>query len=173
MRNVTYIALALLLLVSVLLNIYQYKTREQPARTDTVETVRWDTVNDTLPPVKGERVIKYIKVPCSSSQQDSLTTGGLIKDSDHDSSITLPVVQKKYSDDSTYTAYVSGVEVDSFPRLDSIITRQRTLERIVTRTVYMRKGGLSIKVRPAVTAGYDPVHGSWGVMAGVAVVPDW
>lgn len=173
MRNVTYIALALLLLVSVLLNIYQYKTRELPARTDTVETVRWDTLHDSLPPLKGEKVIKYIKVPCSSSQPDSLTTGGLIKDSDQDSSITLPVVQKKYSDDSTYTAYVSGVEVDSFPRLDSIITRQRTLERIVTRTVYMKKGGFSVKVRPAVTAGYDPVHGSWGVMAGVAVVPDW
>jgi len=173
MRNVTYIALALLLLVSVLLNIYQYKTRELPARTDTVETVRWDTLHDSLPPLKGEKVIKYIKVPCSSSQPDSLTSGGGIKDSMPNSLITLPIVQRKYTDDSTYTAYVSGARVDSFPRLDSIITRQRTLERIVTRTVYMRKGGLSIKVRPAVTAGYDPVHGSWGVMAGVAVVPDW
>lgn len=173
MRNVTYIALALLLLVSVLLNIYQYKTRELPARTDTVETVRWVTLHDSLPPLKGEKVIKYIKVPCSSSQPDSLTSGGGIKDSMPNSLITLPIVQRKYTDDSTYTAYVSGARVDSFPRLDSIITRQRTLERIVTRTVYMRKGGLSIKVRPAVTAGYDPVHGSWGVMAGVAVVPDW
>lgn len=173
MRNVTYIALALLLLVSVLLNIYQYKTRGLPARTDTVETVRWDTVHENLPPLKGEKVIKNIKVPCSSSQPDSLTSGGGIKDSMPNSLITLPIVQRKYTDDSTYTAYVSGARVDSFPRLDSIITRQRTLERIVTRTVYMRKGGLSIKVRPAVTAGYDPVHGSWGVMAGVAVVPDW
>lgn len=173
MRNVIYIALALLLLVSVLLNIYQYKTRGLPARTDTVETVRWDTVPDTLPPLKGEKVIKYIKVPCSSSQPDSLTSGGGIKDSMPNSLITLPIVQRKYTDDSTYTAYVSGARVDSFPRLDSIITRQRTLERIVTRTVYMRKGGLSIKVRPAVTAGYDPVRRSWGVMAGVAVVPDW
>lgn len=173
MRNVTYIALALLLLVSVLLNIYQYKTRELPARTDTVETVRWDTLHDSLPPLKGEKVIKYIKVPCSSSQPDSLTSGGGIKDSMPNSLITLPIVQRKYTDDSTYTAYVSGARVDSFPRLDSIITRQRTLERIVTRTVYMRKGGFSVKVRPAVTAGYDPVHGSWGVMAGVAVVPDW
>lgn len=173
MRNVTYIALALLLLVSVLLNIYQYKTRELPARTDTVETVRWDTLHDSLPPLKGEKVIKYIKVPCSSSQPDSLTSGGGIKDSMPNSLITLPIVQRKYTDDSTYTAYVSGARVDSFPRLDSIITRQRTLERIVTRTVYMKKGGFSVKVRPAVTAGYDPVHGSWGVMAGVAVVPDW
>lgn len=173
MRNVTYIALALLLLVSVLLNIYQYKTRELPARTDTVETVRWDTLHDSLPPLKGEKVIKYIKVPCSSSQPDSLTSGGGIKDSMPNSLITLPIVQRKYTDDSTYTAYVSGARVDSFPRLDSIITRQRTLERIVTRTVYMKKGGFSVKVRPAVTAGYDPVHVSWGVMAGVAVVPDW
>ena len=62
MRNVTYIALAMLLLVSVLLNIWQYKTRELPARTDTVETVRWDTLHDSLPPLKGEKVIKNIKL---------------------------------------------------------------------------------------------------------------
>lgn len=162
MRNVTYIALALLLLVSVLLNIYQYKTRGLPARTDTVETVRWDTVHDSVPDIRDEKVTGNVRVPDSVFIHDTVT-----------GEMVLPIVQRTYTDDSTYTAYVSGARVDSFPRLDSIITRQRTLERIVTRTVYMKKGGLSIKVRPAVTAGYDPVRQSWGVMAGVAVVPDW
>ena len=162
MRNVTYIALALLLMVSVLLNILQYKTRALPARTDTVETVRWDTVRDTLPEVRYEWITRYVRVPDSVFIHDT-ATGERV----------LQIVQRTYTDDSTYTAYVSGARVDSFPRLDSIITRQRTLERIVTRTVYMRKGGFSVKVRPAVTAGYDPVRRSWGVMAGLAVVPDW
>lgn len=162
MRNVTYIALAMLLMVSVLLNIWQYKTMALPARTDTVETVRWDTLHDSVPDISYEMVTRYVRVPDSSFMNDTVTGERV-----------LPIVQRTYTDDSTYTAYVSGARIDSFPRLDSIITRQRTLERIVTRTVYMRKGGLSIKVRPAVTAGYDPVHGSWGVMAGVAVVPDW
>ena len=162
MRNVTYIALALLLLVSVLLNIYQYKTRGLPARTDTVETVRWDTLHDSVPDIRYETVTRNVRVPDSVFVHDTVT-----------GEMVLPIVQRTYTDDSTYTAYVSGARVDSFPRLDSIITRQRTLERIVTRTVYMKKGGFSIKVRPAVTAGYDPVRRSWGVMAGVAVVPDW
>ena len=107
-------------------------------------------------------VTRYVRVPDSILMYDTIAGERV-----------LPIVQRTYTDDSTYTAYVSGARIDSFPRLDSIITRQRTLERIVTRTVYMRKGGFSVKVRPAVTAGYDPVRRSWGVMAGVAVVPDW
>jgi hypothetical protein len=162
MRNVTYIALALLLMVSVLLNIWQYKTMALPARTDTVETVRWDTLHDSVPDIRYEMVKRYVRVPDSILKYDTIAGERV-----------LPIVQRTYTDDSTYTAYVSGARIDSFPRLDSIITRQRTLERIVTRTVYMRKGGFSVKVRPAVTAGYDPVRRSWGVMAGVAVVPDW
>ncbi len=162
MRNVTYIALALLLMVSVLLNIWQYKTRALPARTDTVETVRWDTLHDSVPDIRYEMVTRYVRVPDSILMYDTIVGERV-----------LPIVQRTYTDDSTYTAYVSGAMVDGFPRLDSIITRQRTLERIVTRTVYMRKVGFSVKVRPAVTAGYDPVRRSWGVMAGVAVVPDW
>lgn len=172
MRNGTYITLAVLLVLSVLVNIYQYRRQKVEASTDIVEVVRWDTVHDSLPPLKGEKVISCVTIPC---HHDTTGTGKDNKqdDSIYGGSVTLPVVQRKYSDDSTYTAYVSGVEVDPFPRLDSIITRQRTLERIVTRTVYKEKGGFTVKVRPAVTAGYDPVHRTWGMMAGVALVPDW
>ena len=54
-------------------------------------------------------------------------------------SIPMQVVQRIYTDDSTYTAYVSGVLVDSLPRLDSITVKQRTItitldiERIITK----------------------------------------
>ena len=168
------IVLSVLFLLSVLLNIWQYRSmRGLPSVADTVEVVRWDTLHDSLPPLKGEKVIKYIKVPCSSSQQDSLTSGGGIKDSMPNSLITLPIVQRKYTDDSTYTAYVSGLRVDSFPRLDSIDVRMRTVERTVTRTVYMKRSGLSVKVRPALSGGYDPFGRKWGVLVGGAVVLDW
>ena len=49
------------------------------------------------------------------------------------------MVQRVFSDDSTYTAYVSGAVVDSFPRLDSISITQRNIiidheiERIITK----------------------------------------
>ena len=53
--------------------------------------------------------------------------------------VPMAVVQRTYTDDSTYTAYVSGVLVDSLPRLDSITVKQRTItitldvERIITK----------------------------------------
>lgn len=53
--------------------------------------------------------------------------------------VPMQVVQRTYTDDSTYTAYVSGVLVDSLPRLDSITVKQRTItithdvERIITK----------------------------------------
>ena len=129
--------------------------------------------HDTLPPAKGERVVKYIKIPCSNSQPDSLTSGGGVKDSMPNSLITLPIVQRKYTDDSTYTAYVSGAKIDSFPRLDSISVRQKTIEGTVTNTIYKEKHGLRLKLRPALTGGYDPIHKQWGFMVGGSVVIDW
>jgi hypothetical protein len=167
------IVLSVLFLLSVLLNIWQYRSmRGIPSVADTVEVVRWDTVHDTLPPLKGEKVISYVTIPC---HHDTAGTGNgnIQDDSICGGSVTLPVVQRKYSDDSTYTAYVSGLRVDSFPRLDSIDIRMRTVERTVTRTVYMKRSGLSVKVRPALSGGYDPFGRKWGVLVGGAVVLDW
>ena len=103
---------------------------KKPVRDDFREKLLIDTLyitkTDTLPPVKGETVVKYINVPVP-------------KDSGKVDSVPMQVVQRTYSDDSTYTAYVSGVAVDSFPRLDSINVTQRTIireheiERITTK----------------------------------------
>lgn len=84
------------------------------------------TKTDTMPIVKQEYVKRYIKIP-------------IIIDSVRIDSVPLPIVQRVYSDDSTYTAYISGVQVDSFPRLDSISVSQHNIiidheiERIITK----------------------------------------
>ena len=168
------IAFALILIVwTFFCEWYHDKYDKGEIKTDTTLVEKWDTVHDTLPPAKGERVVKYIKIPCSNSQPDSLTSGSGIKDSMPNSLITLPIVQRKYTDDSTYTAYVSGAKIDSFPRLDSIMVRQRTVERIITNTIYKEKHGLRLKIRPAIGGGYDPLNKGWGVYAGGALVIDW
>lgn len=100
-----------------------------------IDTVYIDTV-DTTPQLKGEALIKYIKIPVSHTVDNKDTSEVMAGVVD---SLTLEVVQRTYSDDSTYTAYVSGVAVDSFPRLDSISVRQRTIlidheiERTITK----------------------------------------
>lgn len=99
-------------------------------------------IHDTLPPVKGERIVRYVKIPAIplhddvdvSKNPDSLNTSG---DSLCDGRVTLPVVQRRYSDDSTYTAYVSGLQYQGYPCLDSIALRQRTVVNTIVRTVML------------------------------------
>ena len=168
------IAFALILIMwTFVCEWYHGKFDKKEIKSDTTLVVKWDTVHDSLPPAKGERVVKYIKIPCSNSQPDSLTSGGGIKDSMPNSLMTLPIVQRTYTDDSTYTAYVSGAKIDSFPRLDSIAVRQKTIERTITNTIYKTKHCLRFKIRPAAGGGYDPLNKQWGVYVGGAVVLDW
>lgn len=103
------------------------------------------TKTDTMPVPKKEYIVKYIKVPVP---KDSTSTSTGIVDS-----LQLEVVQRTYSDDSTYTAYVSGVAVDSFPRLDSISVTQRTIliDHEIERTI-IKKRLLSFGVQGG--AGY-------------------
>ena len=105
-------------------------TPPQESKSDTTEVVRYDTIRDTLTQehIKYEKITKYIPVPDSVFIRDTITN-----------ELVLPVVQKKYSDDSTYTAYVSGAKIDSFPRLDSIDVYQKTIERTITNTIYKTK----------------------------------
>ena len=101
-------------------------------KVDTIETrdTVWQIKTDTLPVVHNEVVTHYIKVPVPTSQ-----------DSIKRDSISMEVVQRQYSDDSTYTAWVSGVKIEDLPRLDSISVRQRTIisEREIIKTIKQRK----------------------------------
>lgn len=125
------LTLAIAVLVLGVCNYAQY-TRNA-VRDDFREKLVIDTVyvetTDTTPRIEKEIVTKYIKipVPVDSGNIDTCSAD----------SVELPVVQRTYTDDSTYTAYVSGVEVDSFPRLDSIRVSMRTIikEHEIERTI--------------------------------------
>lgn len=119
---------------------------------DTIEVVRWDTLHDSVPDIRYEKVTKYVPVPDSILITDTITNEKV-----------LPIVQRTYTDDSTYTAYVSGAKIDSFPRLDSIDVYRKTIERTITNTIYKKKhwrlgigavGGVSVITgKPDVTVG--------------------
>lgn len=125
MKKVVF-AIAVALLVSLVCN-YRSCTIEEPEaviieRTDTL----WMTKTDTLPVVSTEYVTQYVKIPVPVS--DSVTA--------QCDSVEFEVVQRSYTDDTTYTAWVSGIKYDDWPRLDSVSVMQRTIirEREVIRT---------------------------------------
>lgn len=83
---------------------------------------------DTLAIVKKQKVLEYVQIPCPEPTSGEDTA-----------QVTLPVVQKTFSDDSTYTAYVSGLEYESLPKLDSITVRQREITNTITKTITIKK----------------------------------
>lgn len=94
---------------------------------------RVDTIvkHDTVPMVRTEKIVRYVpKKDVLGDKVDSVA--GCSQDS-------LPIVQKEYSDDSTYTAYVSGIRYGDWPRLDSINTYTRTVTHTVTKTITVRE----------------------------------
>lgn len=93
----------------------QNRVREEFREKLLVDT-QYISITDTLPIVSKEILTRYIYLP-------------VILDSCNIDSVPLAVVQRTYTDDSTYTAYVSGVLADSFPRLDSIAIKQRYIYR--------------------------------------------
>ena len=97
-------------------------------RVDSIRDTIYVEIHDTMPLVREKKVVQYIKIPVPVSE-DSVATD----------SLTLPVIQKTYSDDSTYTAYVSGLDYEQWPKLDSITVRQRNIETIVERTITVMK----------------------------------
>lgn len=146
--------------------------KTQPTTSDTVTVEKWDTitetVHDTVPKVRNERIVKYIPMPATDATGtvvDSLAgkATGTVADS-------MAVVQREYSDDSTYTAWVSGLRYGKWPILDSIIVRRSVVTHTIKETVTVkekcRRWGVSITAGPM----YDVTHGQGGVgiMIGVS-----
>ena len=146
------IPVALMAIVS--LWCYQRCDGEAPVPADTlsvrVDSVR-DTVyvevHDTVPVVKRERVMCYVKVPADTEHGDSIPPA-------RPDSATMAVVQRTYSDDSTYTAYVSGLLYQDWPKLDSITVRQRTITKTVTQTVTLLKRQSRFTLSAGIGYGY-------------------
>ena len=120
--------LAVALLVSLVCNYKQCASNDGTADTVTIERIdtQYITKTDTVPVPKYETVTEYVEVP-------------IVKDSIVHDTVRMEVVQRTYTDDSTYTAYVSGLRYDIYPRLDSISVQQRTIFRDVERTITVER----------------------------------
>lgn len=127
MKKLVFI-LAAALMVSMACNYALYIRNDVSA--DTVTVVRTDTqyvtMTDTLPVINIETVTGFVEIP-------------VCKDSIIHDTLRFDVVQRTYTDDSTYTAYVSGMQYADLPKLDSISVRQRTILQEVERTITVSK----------------------------------
>ena len=119
--------------------------------TTKVTEVRTDTIHDTIPKIAEEKQVGVLKVPVndilsrlkpaySSDKADikqkevENSAYNMMQPTSIDT-IELPKVQRVYSDDSTYRAWVSGYE----PRLDSIEVYRKTIKETVTITIPTKK----------------------------------
>lgn len=160
MRKYVIAFIVIVLAVSVCLNIGMYRhLQTEVVKSDTVYKERIVEVRDSNPVVQEDKTIGQISVPVYSNslkigknKHDSTCLSGQKSDDKRKTgdSVTLDIVQRKYTDDSTYTAYVSGLKYGIYPRLDSIITKHRIIERTVTNTIR----GKQSRWHVGVTAGY-------------------
>ena len=129
------------------------RLREQIAKSETIRVteVRTDTIPDTIPKIAEEKQVGTIKVPVNDilsihrpaySSEKADIKQKVAENSSYDTmqptsidTIELPKMQRVYSDDSTYRAWVSGYE----PRLDSINVFRKTIKETVTITTPVKK----------------------------------
>lgn len=126
---------------------------------DTVTVVEhdtvWQQVTDTMPKeLKPEKVVGKVTVPTIPDMSDEEAEDPQAADTAQSDGIQLDVIQRTYGD-STYTAYVSGIKYQQWPKLDSIIVRQREITNTIRETVTVRE------TRKA--------HWNFGVQAGLGV----
>lgn len=183
----------ILLVVVIALNFAQYFHNMYgggiEVSIDTAMVVSEHDVLDIEPVKAGDMVIGKINIPVPqiadklqankpyrpadlSHIKNEETTGEMISEM-KDDSMTLDVVQRKYTDDTSYVAYISGVRIGDYPRLDSIRVRHRVIERNITKMMQQEKGGMKIKVRPAVGVGYGMIHHNVDVYVGGSIIIDW
>ena len=147
--------LGALLLVSVGLNAYLMTKGEQFKVVEKVTTrVVRDTVRDTVPEVRFERVLAV--------RRDTMRVVERIEGDTVHMVVEVPEVQREYSDDSTYRAWVSGYN----PRLDSIDVFRKTVftDREVVRTKRNR-----FVIGPQVGYSYDFQSGKVGPTVGIGI----
>lgn len=186
-RTEKYLFIGLLVAVVLLCgsicgNVYQhYHFREvtQMMRTDTVtkrDTIYSERV-DTVPQVVDENTVGYVKisdillhVPYDVSKKGEKVDTLGVESGETASHMTdsLPIVQKTYAD-STYTAYVSGIKHEGYPRLDSIRVRERLLRETVTVTQIQPGKQKHLGVGVTTGCGYGLMNKKTDVFVGVGI----
>ena len=171
--NIKMLAIYTLIVIAVTVLAVDSCRHEAPVDrvVNTVTVVEFDTiwkqVTDSMPKeLKPEKVVGKVTVPAIPAGE---TAGVVEPDTAQKDSMQMDVVQRTYSDDSTYTAYISGIKYQQWPKLDSIIVRQREIINTIRETVTIREtrkahwhfglqaglgvGLLSGRVEPYVGAG--------------------
>lgn len=120
------------LIVSFIMNIYQYNQQANVKETVKVVTkvvTKWKEHTTVKPEAVADKPVATVAVPISPTDSDNEDSECGQDSTLHlkGDSVLIPITQKVY-EDSLYTAYVSGYR----PCLDSITVR----ERITTQYVY-------------------------------------
>lgn len=124
-------------IASLVYNYYQWSMmKNQPVKIERKTEIKYIEKKDSMPKAKSSKVVGRTKIPflCHHEKDtESLdSTCEAVRDS-----VEVEITQKAYSDDSTYTAYVSGVN----PNLDSIFVKQKEVIHSIleTRTLQVKK----------------------------------
>ena len=124
-------------IASLTYNYYQWSMmKNQQVKIERKTEIKYIEKKDSMPEDKSSKVVGRTKIPflCHHEQgTESLdSTCEAVRDS-----VEVEITQKMYSDDSTYTAYVSGVN----PNLDSIFVKQKEVTHSIleTRTLQVKK----------------------------------
>ena len=153
------VVLFVFLFISFGFNIwYVVKDKDVEIKENTTILTKTDTIRDTTLVVKNEKIVRVV--------HDTLTNIEFIRDSIDTMKViaNIPVTQKEYSDDSTYTAWVSGYK----PNLDSINVYRNNVY-INKETIITKKDNKRLGIGPVVYGGFN--MGSrqldWGVGIGI------
>ena len=140
-----FIVLFALLFISFGFNVYYaVKDKDVEIKEKITTVTKIDTIMDTVLVVKKEKVIKVIRDTLVNVEfiRDTVDTAKVVAD--------IPIVQKEYSDDSTYTAWVSGYR----PSLDSINIYRKNISTN-KETVIKKKDIHRFGICPVVYGGYN------------------
>ena len=140
-----FIVLFTLLFISFGFNVYYVvKDKDVEIKEKITTVTKIDTIMDTVLVVKKEKVIKVIRDTLVNVEfiRDTVDTAKVVAD--------IPIVQKEYSDDSTYTAWVSGYR----PSLDSINIYRKNISTN-KETVIKKKDIHRFGIGPVLYGGYN------------------
>ena len=140
-----FIVLFALLFISFGFNVYYVMKDKDVEIKEKITTVtKIDTIMDTVLVVKKEKAIKVIRDTLVNVEfiRDTVDTAKVVAD--------IPIVQKEYSDDSTYTAWVSGYR----PSLDSINIYRKNISTN-KESVIKKKDIHRFGIGPVVYGGYN------------------